>query len=1124
MSLVGVLLGAVCGGCPGPDPLAGDVAGVVAGGGDWTDSDGLAGGVTETPGVDGVGGEGPFPPSGETPAQTDELQVPDLMLGTMQDEALSFLIDVGVDGGTDPGMSIVLVSGPHTGQLVEWEVQDSGVVQVTFAPSEGFVGTAQFSYTATDGVRESNVGTIVIHVYPTIVFGVDPSDGEADLTVEVQAYTLNGDPLPEGTYLWSFDDQEEAGPVSSHSTLQHTFQRVGQHIVTLSVALAGLSGPIACHGPSGDSAKVDVTVRESSLDDPDGTPADPEPGQGDGSPGDPPDSPTPPPENNAPIADALAVHTAEDSAATLSLQGSDADGDSLVVVVGTLPEHGVLRDAGSLQEVSTADLPYGLALGGQVIYEPQPDFNGSDQLTFGVSDGEADSPVVAVDIIVDPVNDPPSFVVPDLQTAAVGKPLAVPMTNVSPGPADEAKQAVAFHAVSSDESIIPNSHLVFAGTELTITPVAAGGPVTLTVTAEDDGGTALGGQDEAVRTFEVEVAAPTRVSGTIRRTATVGASPVIGPVELLFVGSGDWNGTDFDVVTNAHGTFSLGVPEGWTGVLAAANPAYCRLDPPARVYADPVRDVIDGQDFEAWLPPMGIPAPEFGLTETHTMYADAEYDFGEGAEPYRDAGNGPYTHYVDNTHASATDSGNPFGTPDQPRLTVPQNLGPGSVVEVHGGPYSYGPGYMPVNGQGTADAPIFIRGIGWPRFAIKMNVWSAAETESHYMIFEGLDLHKWQALAPSAYITLRNSEVHGDGSSGGAYAVSFSAPHVCHHVLVYDNQIHDNGDWLAGFDQDIHGVRVSARCHHVWVLDNELFHNSGDGLQINASSLAQMPTTHHIYVGRNLAYENKQTGLWTKQAVDVIFSQNEVHSHRPMGESPSAWGAGMGYQYGPERVWFLFNHIHDCSYGIQATSTSGLGDGQSCYLIGNVIHDIHHHPDYTYNPQSAWSNAAITLVGVPNRYIVNNTLYDVDAGINGPSGGSYHVVNNIIAEVTEAEGNHIFVENAGAAADSLSLSNVLEGDARIRWGGAQVYTLAMFEGLYPENAAGSVNADPQFTDVSKRDLHLAAGSPAIDLGILHDVYSIFEELYGINITVDVEGGVRQTGAACDAGAFEHGGL
>src|SRR5690606_29989183 len=145
---------------------------------------------------------------------------------------------------------------------------------------------------------------------------------------------------------------------------------------------------------------------------------------------------------------------------------------------------------------------------------------------------------------------------------------------------------------------------------------------------------------------------------------------------------------------------------------------------------------------------------------------------------------------------------------------------------------------------------------------------------------------------------------------------------------------------------------------------------------------------------------------------------------RPIGANPSAYGTGIGFQYGPERVWFLYNHIYDCCFGISTGSTSGMGSGRDVYCVGNLIHDIHHHPDYAYSPTSAWSNAGITLVGTDNRYIINNTIVNCDAGINSPSAGTMVMMNNIISNITESAANHVFLDSGAAAAASTLSCNL----------------------------------------------------------------------------------------------------
>ena len=84
----------------------------------------------------------------------------------------------------------------------------------------------------------------------------------------------------------------------------------------------------------------------------------------------------------------------------------------------------------------------------------------------------------------------------------------VPITGISPGPANEANQTVSLTAVSSDASIVPNPTITGVGATRTLSfsPVAdANGTVTITVTAEDDGGTENSGVDAFQQPFTITV-------------------------------------------------------------------------------------------------------------------------------------------------------------------------------------------------------------------------------------------------------------------------------------------------------------------------------------------------------------------------------------------------------------------------------------------------------------------------------------------------------------------------------------------------------------------------------------------------------------------------------------------
>jgi hypothetical protein len=505
-----------------------------------------------------------------------------------------------------------------------------------------------------------------------------------------------------------------------------------------------------------------------------------------------------------------------------------------------------------------------------------------------------------------------------------------------------------------------------------------------------------------------------------------------------------------------------------------------------------------------WAPPIGIPAPSFGVVETARAVPS----------PWSVATAGFY--YVDESHAGATDTSNPYGTPARPRRTIPTSLPAGAVVELHG-TYDYthtSPRTIVANG--TAALPVFIRGVSAAAAPVIRSPW---ELTGAYVILENLEFAPFDAsrtgelamLAPLHHASLRHSRMHGNLSSGGLDISSWTGALV-QHVVVLNNSIHDNGDIHAAFDQDVHGIVVGALVSHLWVVDNQIYRNSGDGMQINAGSITAQPTTHHIYVGRNTAFNNKQAGFWAKQAVDVIFSQNVCYGHRP---SDSSMGQCMGYQYATERVWFLYNNISDSEFGIVVGSDSDAGIGVEAAFVGNIIYNIHH-SQASYNPSTAWSSAAIMVAGGGNARVVNNTIYNVDAGVNVPVGlTSFEIADNIIGQVTVAAANHVFIENASLASRLSMHHNLFEGNPRGRIGGAQAsFTATQLASTY------SLSASPAFFDAARGNFRLQSTSPARDRAEMNPVYASFQQRYGISIAIDPDRTAKPVCVAPDLGAFE----
>jgi hypothetical protein len=95
--------------------------------------------------------------------------------------------------------------------------------------------------------------------------------------------------------------------------------------------------------------------------------------------------------NRAPIASNSSYVGLEDQSVSVVLNASDPDGNPLNYILVTLPAHGVL----------TGTAP-------NLTYSPAVNYNGTDQLSFKVNDGQLESAIATVSISVSPVNDPPT--------------------------------------------------------------------------------------------------------------------------------------------------------------------------------------------------------------------------------------------------------------------------------------------------------------------------------------------------------------------------------------------------------------------------------------------------------------------------------------------------------------------------------------------------------------------------------------------------------------------------------------------------------------------------------------------------------------------------------------------
>jgi hypothetical protein len=487
-----------------------------------------------------------------------------------------------------------------------------------------------------------------------------------------------------------------------------------------------------------------------------------------------------------------------------------------------------------------------------------------------------------------------------------------------------------------------------------------------------------------------------------------------------------------------------------------------------------------------YIPPIGIPIPEFGIEETVEAIYGANY----------------YTHYIDNTHPDATDNSNPNGTSDKPRKTIPKyllNLAEGSVVVIHGGPYSYStpPRWT---SKGTREKPVFIRGADPDnKVFITKTLIQAGGT---YLILENLELYKNSRITISYssphHVSFRNCEIHNPIG----YICSFGAAlHVKgEDIVVYNNHIHHN--W-RGDDIDCWGVGPGVDAKRVWILDNHIHHHSGDA--VLACHLCD-PPPQYVYIGRNVMHEDRENAVDLKYASDVVISQNVMYGYRNASTSDGS-AVILGSDGGPNRPWVIFNEIYDCDNGIRNEETD------TAWIMGNNIYDI--------------KGFAIGLEKKSDDlYIIGNTVYDVNVSIDQLWQESFrlHIFNNIFSNIRK-DLVHLDIGSQNIADESEMSNNLFwqNGDpVIIRWASGNLKTYhstSDFEGF----AGGDNNiiGNPLFEDPLNSNFALNQNSSAIDAGIIHKAYDTYFDLHGVDIKYDFLGKHRPQGLGWDLGAFEY---
>ncbi len=218
--------------------------------------------------------------------------------------------------------------------------------------------------------------------------------------------------------------------------------------------------------------------------------------------------------------------------------------------------------------MGTAGVTTGTGLSQAITYTPNPDVNGNDSFVVQVIDTNGAFDSIIVNVVINPVNDAPSFAIGANQMSNEdGGAQTVPgwITAISPGPADEAGQTVQFLVGNDNAGLFSTAPAV--ATDGTLTYTAAPnqfGTATVMVQAMDNGGTAGGGIDtSAVQMASITILpvndAPSFIAGPNQSVLEeAGAQSVPGWATAISPGPANESGqtVNFVVSNNDNTLFS----------------------------------------------------------------------------------------------------------------------------------------------------------------------------------------------------------------------------------------------------------------------------------------------------------------------------------------------------------------------------------------------------------------------------------------------------------------------------------------------------------------------------------------------------------------------------------------